>query len=463
MQIDKGTIENLKQNDPGALTDILRNGLGAKDILLILENLGHLPEGFNGDVFMDFITHENDQIRFWAIKNLGKIRKIKYAEWLYYTALHDKSSIVRREAVSSLGRMRNENVIPKLIEFLGDQDPKVVLQAIRGLLVFEGNESIRNSLKTLIHHPNEMVQQVINKEFSLVKIKSSTGSHVESPTYLQNCVIHGDVREILNFVEDEAVHLTFTSPPYYNARDYSVYNSYDEYLNFLGDVFNKVHRITKEGRFFILNTSPIIIPRVSRSHSSKRYPIPFDIHHHLVNNGWEFIDDIVWMKPEYSSKNRVGGFGQHRKPLGYKPNAITEYLMVYRKKTDRLIDWNIHQYSQDIVSQSRVKDKYETSNVWQIDPCYDKVHSAVFPVGLCERVIRYYSYVGDLVFDPFAGTGTVGKAALKLKRRFFLTESEEIYCERIRQSLGDANMFPDSSVRHLTFEQFKTLRIGEKL
>jgi len=47
--------------------------------------------------------------------------------------------------------------------------------------------------------------------------------------------------------------------------------------------------------------------------------------------GWEFIDDIVWVKPEASVKNRNAGFLQHRKPLGYKPNAVSEMLMVYRK------------------------------------------------------------------------------------------------------------------------------------
>ena len=102
----------------------------------------------------------------------------------------------------------------------------------------------------------------------------------------------------------------------------------------MGEVFKETHRITKEGRFLIVNTSPVIVPRISRAHSSKRYPIPFDLHAILVKEGWEFIDDIIWEKPEYSVKNRVGGFQQHRKPLGYKPNTITEYLMVYRKQTD---------------------------------------------------------------------------------------------------------------------------------
>jgi len=141
----------------------------------------------------------------------------------------------------------------------------------------------------------------------------------------------------------------------------------------------ETQRVTKEGRFLIVNTSPVIIPRVSRSHSSKRYPIPFDLNTILTNMGWDFIDDIVWMKPEYSVKNRIGGFGQHRNPLSYKPNAITEYLLVYRKHTDKLLDWNIKQYDVETLKMSKVEDGFESTNVWQIAPRSDKVHSAIFP------------------------------------------------------------------------------------
>jgi len=143
--------------------------------------------------------------------------------------------------------------------------------------------------------------------------------------------------------------------------------------------------------------------------------------------GWEFIDDIVWEKPESSVKNRVGGFLQHRKPLGYKPNTVTEYVIVYRKSTDKLLDWNIHQYDNSTVLNSKVGDGFETTNVWRIDPCFNKVHSAVFPVALCNRVIQYYSYKGDLVFDPFGGSGTVAQSAKILERYFFLTEKDDKY------------------------------------
>jgi DNA modification methylase len=272
---------------------------------------------------------------------------------------------------------------------------------------------------------------------------------------LKNVVVNADVLEALKSVPEESVHLTFTSPPYYNARDYSIYQSYEEYLEFLNKVFKETHRVTKEGRFLIVNTSPIIIPRVSRAHSSKRYGIPFDLHPFLVKNGWEFIDDIIWLKPEASVKNRIGGFMQHRKPLGYKPNAVTEYLMVYRKQTEKLIDWNMRHYDEQTIEDSKVADGYESTSVWKIDPCFDKVHSAIFPVELCKRVIQYYSYKGDLVFDPFGGSGTVGRTAKSLDRHFFLTEKEPTYFEYIKSKEKPKGIFNDLETQFLTLEQFQ--------
>jgi DNA modification methylase len=219
-------------------------------------------------------------------------------------------------------------------------------------------------------------------------------------------------------------------------------------------VFQETHRITKEGRFLIVNTSPVIVPRASRAHSSKRYPIPFDLHARLVQIGWEFVDDIVWLKPESSVKNRNAGFLQHRKPLAYKPNATTEYLMVYRKETDKLLDWNMRQYDWDTIETSRIKGDYETSNVWRIDPTFDRVHSAVFPIELCNRVIKFYSYTSDLVFDPFGGSGTFARAARALDRFFFLTEQEQKYVERMKQDMLGKSLFTKRETKFLTIEQF---------
>ncbi|RLD55842.1 MAG: restriction endonuclease subunit M [Bacteroidetes bacterium] len=456
--LTKEYVSKVKANGNGDLKKLVETRNDDKSIVFILENLGYLPDDFDDSWVQDLLQSENKKIRLNAIKTIGKVKNEKNIAILLQIAKKDNSTDVRREAVSAIGRMRSKKAIPALIEMLTDNDPKIISQAIRGLLVFKGDGEIDNKLKILIEHENETIQTVIRKEyFNKKNISKDKLKHPESYDYLKNTVVLGDVRDTLKLIPDESFHLTFTSPPYYNARDYSIYPSYKAYLNFLEEVFKLTYDKTKEGRFLIVNTSPVIVPRISRQHSSKRYPIPFDIHHFLMEMGWEFIDDIIWVKPEASVKNRNAGFLQHRKPLAYKPNARTEYLMVYRKQTDKLIDWNIRQYDWNTVKESKVKDGYETSNVWEIDPKFDKVHSAVFPVELCKRVIEYYSFKGDLVFDPFAGSGTFGRTAKHLERFFFLTEQEANYFEYMKSFLkkNDTSLFNEIESKFLTLDEFK--------
>lgn len=144
----------------------------------------------------------------------------------------------------------------------------------------------------------------------------------------------------------------------------------------------------------------------------------------------------------------------HRKPLTYKANARTECVMVYRRKSHKLIDWNLRQYSQRVVEESKVAGAFERSNVWNIAPTADRVHSAVFPIRLCDAVVRLYSFVGDLLFDPFAGSGTFGKSALMHGRFCFLTELSEAYVSRIQENIGVAMAHPQYPVRYLSNTEF---------
>ena len=365
----------------------------------------------------------------------------------------DASTESKREAMSSLGRRRDPSLKPILCRYLGDRNPDVVLQAIRGLLVFKKDPDVVSILEPLCNHPNEMIRDVVQIEVNGGN-EPDERDHIMSPDFMKNTVVHGDVLQVLKSTPDRSIHLTFTSPPYYNAREYSKYRSYEEYLNFLEQVFSEVHRVTKEGRFFILNTSPVIMPRAGRKYSSRRYPVPFDIHARLSKIGWEFIDDIVWAKPEKSAKNRVAGFEMHRKPLAYKPNARTEYLMVYRRKSHKLIDWNLRQYPRSLVEKSKVHNQFERSNVWNIAPATDRVHSAVFPIKLCDQVVRLYSFIGDLVFDPFAGSGTFGKAALANERLCFLTELSGTYVTRIQENLTPVMGYSSLPVRFMNAAEF---------
>lgn len=431
-------------------TEIINNFNNTKKVVSNLRKFGKIDKNASYQIFFKCLEHSSRDVRLETIKNLGKLEGQNVIETLINHYKNEKDSLVRRECVSSLGRQRDETLITFFSDVLTEEDPKIILQGIRALLVFKKNQNVIYLLESLKEHPNEMIQDVLEIELNKQK-KEFKYPHTYVSKNLENTIVNGDVLETLKLIDEDSIHLTFTSPPYYNARDYSFYSSYDEYLKFLRNVFKEVHRVTKNGRFLIVNTSPVIVPRVSRSHSSRRYPIPFDIHGFLVQDGWDFIDDIIWKKPETSVKNRIGGFLQHRKPLGYKPNCTTEYLMVYRRKTSDLIDWNIKQYNNEIIEDSKINDFFETTNVWEIDPTFDKTHSAVFPKELCERVIKYYSYKNDLVFDPFAGSGTFAETALINQRKFFSTEINIEYFNRIKEKLSKY----DTNKNFLSLKEFK--------
>src|SRR5262249_59449595 len=118
---------------------------------------------------------------------------------------------------------------------------------------------------------------------------------------------------------------------------------------------------------------------------------------------------------------RGGRFAADRRPLQYKAVPVTEYVLVYRARTDRLLDWNIRAHHDPAaVDRSRIDDDYERTNVWRIAPTSRADHPAVFPVALAERVIRYWAFEDDVVLDPFAGGGTVGLAAARDGGRLWL-------------------------------------------
>jgi len=254
---------------------------------------------------------------------------------------------------------------------------------------------------------------------------------------LRNIIAWGDCEEILQDLPAGSVDLVFTSPPYYNARpEYTDHVTYEEYLLKLRKVIQNAHRVLAEGRFFVMNVSPVLIRRANRNEASSRIAVPFDMHRLFIEEGYDFLDDIIWVKPEGAgwATGRGRRFAADRHPLQYKPVPVTEYVLVYRKHTDKLIDWNIRAHPRpDLVEASRVGEDYERTNVWYIKPAHDARHPAIFPLELAEKVIAYYSFKGDGVLDPFAGIGTVGKAAAKLGRRFVLIEQNPDYVNIIRK------------------------------
>ena len=312
---------------------------------------------------------------------------------------------------------------------------EVVIDAITTLI-----DSAKSTPKDLLEN------RLLGRTDVSLKRKKKSG---ETPklSMLRNTVGLGDSEELLKELPSESVDLVFTSPPYYNAKpEYTEYLSYEEYLLKMKKSIHECGRVLNEGRFFVLNVSPVLIRRASRSEASRRIAVPFDFHRLFIEEGFEFIDDIIWVKPEGAgwATGRGRRFAADRNPLQYKPVPVTEYVLVYRKKSELLIDWLIRKHpDQQAVADSKIEDGYEVTNIWKITPAHCKEHPAIFPSELAEKVITYYSFKNDVVLDPFGGTGTTAKAAAKLGRRFVTFEMEQRYIDIIKKHFSAGAIFED--------------------
>lgn len=290
----------------------------------------------------------------------------------------------------------------------------------------------------------------------LMKETDQVPKSKEKPRYkvsqLRNTIGLGNSIDLIEQMPADSIDLVFTSPPYFNARpEYSEYEEYEQYLFQMRQVIKRCHRVIGEGRFFVINCSPVLLRRASRSQSSKRIAVPFDLHRIFIEEGYDFIDDIIWEKPAGAgwATGRGRRFAADRNPLQYKAVPVTEYVLVYRKQSDRLIDWHIRNHpDSEQLEDSKVGDDYERTNIWRISPKTNSKHPAAFPLQLAQKVVQYYSFKGDVVLDPFAGSGTVGKASAGLGRRFVLFEINPEYVDLMRSDLGS---WDESATRDVLF------------
>ena len=371
------------------------------------------------------------EITIEYIKKLGLERKESNLNYLIKLFYEDFEIEIKREIVSSIGRQKQNDKIYDFLskEAFNNHYMEVVYQMFRTALYKSKKDDrfifLRD--KMLEYYNNEVMQKMF--EYYEFKQKRKTIKH-EPKQIIKPSLLIGDNRITLDKIKDKQIQLIFTSPPYYNARIYSDYKSYQDYLNSMFETLKQCHRILEDGRFIIINVSPVITKRAGREFESIRYPIHFDFHKILQEAGFYFIDEIIWIKPEYSVPNRIAGYLQTKKPLSYKPNCITESIMVYRKNSPFLLDKNIKAYDKNLKNDEQI----DSTNCWHISPKSDKNHPAVFPSELCQKVLKYYSFENDIVCDPFAGSGTFGKVAIKMNRMPLLCEQNEEYCEKLKKS-----------------------------
>lgn len=232
-------------------------------------------------------------------------------------------------------------------------------------------------------------------------------------------------------IKNNTVHLIVTSPPYYNAKSYSQWDSIDEYLKDMKKIFKECFRVLKEGRKFCLNISDL--PEKGTS-GVKWIPLGSDLLKLCQSVGFEIVDRIFWFKTP------LKGFQYGSLPYPPSPliNDSVEYIYILRKpgKSD------YGYVPADFKSSSRLKrDDYVefTKQIWSMRRVRmkDNVdgHIAPFPEELPRRCIKMYSFVGDTVLDPFGGRGTTTKMAIESKRNSILYEKNMEYIQHIKAYL----------------------------
>ena len=149
-------------------------------------------------------------------------------------------------------------------------------------------------------------------------------------------IVHNKSCQNMTEVEENSVGLVVTSPPYFSAKDYGYdldysfdLDSYGKYLDFLKEVFTECHRVLDKGRFIIVNTSNIIVMTSKQRIDNIRLPIVPDTQRVLQDIGFEFIDDIIWNKPESACINRQANFYQTRRPVRFERIPIPTTLLIF--------------------------------------------------------------------------------------------------------------------------------------
>lgn len=231
-------------------------------------------------------------------------------------------------------------------------------------------------------------------------------------------VICGDALKELARIPDASVHLAVTSPPYNVGVFYDRYRddlAYAEYRLWLSRVWKELYRILVRGGRFVLETAPTSIANF--------YPIHTDLTNDARAAGFQFRAEIVWYKQNMTAPRTA--WGSFRSP-GH-PHVIPswEYVNVLHK-----LDWKLpgSREDVDITSQEFVE---WSDAMWAISPDTSRPgdHPAAFPEELVERVLRFFTFRGQTVVDPFGGTGTVALVAKETGRHFIHIDHSQEYCK----------------------------------
>ena len=255
----------------------------------------------------------------------------------------------------------------------------------------------------------------------------------------------------------ESIHLIITSPPYYNIKNYALdgyqrtktntkskaqigdIKNYEEYIKEMLIVWKECVRVLKPNGKLVINTPLMPIPKANYNehHTRHIFNIASDIENSILRKikGVYLYDVYIWNR---TNPRKALMFGSYPYPRNFYAQNTVEFISVFVKdgKPEK-------SPTQKVKKQSKLTQKEWvnfTKQIWDIpvpnkkDIAFGK-HCAIMPEEIAERCIRLFSYVDDIVLDPFTGSGTTLKVAKEWNRKYVGYETVKSYAKIINAKL----------------------------
>ena len=299
-------------------------------------------------------------------------------------------------------------------------------------------------------------------------------------------IMQGDCLDEMEWMANESVQCCVTSPPYFGLRDYGhagqigLETSPAEYVRKMVDVFREVRRVLKpDGTLWLnlgdsyssggngvgtgkqlTNVGSHLPPKRTEGYKQKQLlGIPWRVAFALQEDGWYLRQDIIWHKPnpmpesvrdrctkahEYvflfskSPRYYFDSEAMKEDAVGAAKGAAASFKRQSSKRAVAHVNQNVgtHRAERDDVHYNVSRNR---RSVWTIPTRpYKGAHFAVYPPKLIEPCILAGSRVGDVVFDPFAGSGTTGAVAIEHGRKAIMCELNVGYVELIKARMSQA-------------------------
>ena len=287
---------------------------------------------------------------------------------------------------------------------------------------FEDSFSLREAYAQFSEKPNETIRARIYENLG-IKFKRIAKGVYKTISGNQTCIlIEGDGRD-LSFLKDKSIDCIITDHPWRDSKSNKggnrSFSDYDCFHYELAD-FQEKSRVLKDGCFLVE-----ILP----AENENNYKYLYQIKEYAEKTGFLYYSKVTWKKGNF-----VSNTGRKAKN--------TQDVMIFSKGKARNMRFDSKKSS---LLQSNY---YMSGTVKMLPTMFDiapvpvnkKIHQSELPVSLCEEIIEYVTYENEIILDSFAGSGSVGIAALNKKRNCILIEKDENAVERICERFSE-NLF----------------------